>query len=116
MPLKQTLQKSNNYCCSSISYIVYLRVTDLFIQIQTHILFPSGFELPRMNYDVNGKRHRFVYGNCVEESALSKQVTFLIVSNSAIAKVELGKTSVFVNSYSLISVICQERPETCRYL
>ncbi|XP_008274518.1 beta,beta-carotene 15,15'-dioxygenase [Stegastes partitus] len=34
----------------------------------------EGFELPRLNYDVNGKRHRFVYGNCVEESALAKQV------------------------------------------
>lgn len=36
-----------------------------------------GLELPRINYDCNGKRHRFVYGNRVEESALSKQVTFL---------------------------------------
>ncbi|XP_047424328.1 beta,beta-carotene 15,15'-dioxygenase [Mugil cephalus] len=34
----------------------------------------EGFELPRINYDVNGKKHRFVYGNIVEESALSKQV------------------------------------------
>uniref|UniRef100_A0AAQ6A0W5 Beta-carotene oxygenase 1 n=1 Tax=Amphiprion ocellaris TaxID=80972 RepID=A0AAQ6A0W5_AMPOC len=34
----------------------------------------DGLELPRINYDVNGKRHRFVYGNCVEESAVAKQV------------------------------------------
>ncbi|XP_010737874.2 beta,beta-carotene 15,15'-dioxygenase [Larimichthys crocea] len=34
----------------------------------------QGFELPRINYDINGKKHRFVYGNCVEESALSKQI------------------------------------------
>ncbi|KAM7370044.1 hypothetical protein PAMP_011330 [Pampus punctatissimus] len=34
----------------------------------------EGFELPRMNYDLNGKRHRFVYGNIVEESALSRQI------------------------------------------
>lgn len=37
---------------------------------------PSGLELPRINYDTNGERHRFVYGSCVEESALSKQVRF----------------------------------------
>ncbi|XP_061568941.1 beta,beta-carotene 15,15'-dioxygenase [Cololabis saira] len=34
----------------------------------------EGFELPRMNYDFNGKKYRFCYGNIVEESALSKQV------------------------------------------
>ncbi|XP_075907224.1 beta,beta-carotene 15,15'-dioxygenase [Nelusetta ayraudi] len=34
----------------------------------------EGLELPRINYDCNGKRHRFVYGNRVEESALSKQI------------------------------------------
>lgn len=49
------------------------------------MLFPSGLELPRMNYDVNGKRHRFVYGNSVEESAVSKKVTFAIVFNLPIA-------------------------------
>lgn len=48
--------------------------------------FPSGFELPRINYDINGKKHRFVYGNCVEESALSKRVTFPFVCNLAIVK------------------------------
>ncbi|XP_069573047.1 beta,beta-carotene 15,15'-dioxygenase [Brachyistius frenatus] len=34
----------------------------------------EGFELPRINYTVNGKRHQFVYGNCVEESALAKKI------------------------------------------
>uniref|UniRef100_A0A3Q2Z5W0 Beta-carotene oxygenase 1 n=1 Tax=Hippocampus comes TaxID=109280 RepID=A0A3Q2Z5W0_HIPCM len=34
----------------------------------------GGIDLPRMNYDFNTKRHRFVYGNCVEESALSKEI------------------------------------------
>ncbi|XP_070842601.1 beta,beta-carotene 15,15'-dioxygenase [Chaetodon trifascialis] len=34
----------------------------------------EGIELPRMNYDVNGKKHRYVYGNCVEEPAQSKQI------------------------------------------
>ncbi|XP_070709010.1 beta,beta-carotene 15,15'-dioxygenase [Pempheris klunzingeri] len=34
----------------------------------------EGLELPRINYDVNGKRHRYVYANCVEESALSKKI------------------------------------------
>ncbi|XP_054479186.1 beta,beta-carotene 15,15'-dioxygenase [Anoplopoma fimbria] len=34
----------------------------------------EGFELPRMNYDINGKKHRFVYGNSVEESALTKEI------------------------------------------
>ncbi|KAM9839192.1 beta,beta-carotene 15,15'-dioxygenase [Aulostomus maculatus] len=34
----------------------------------------EGLELPRINYDLNGKKHRFVYGCCVEESALSKQI------------------------------------------
>lgn len=37
-------------------------------------MFLAGFELPRINYDINGKRHRFVYGNCVEHSVVSKQV------------------------------------------
>ncbi|KAK5850164.1 hypothetical protein PBY51_014435 [Eleginops maclovinus] len=37
-------------------------------------VFCEGFELPRMNYDFNGKRHRYVYGNCVEESALAKEI------------------------------------------
>lgn len=37
-------------------------------------MFLTGFELPRINYDINGKRHRFVYGNCVEHSVVSKQV------------------------------------------
>lgn len=33
------------------------------------LLFPSGLELPRINYDINGKRHQFVYGNYVGDSA-----------------------------------------------
>ncbi|MEQ2201763.1 hypothetical protein XENOCAPTIV_017600, partial [Xenoophorus captivus] len=33
----------------------------------------EGFELPRINYDFNGKKYRFVYGNIVEEFAQSKQ-------------------------------------------
>ncbi|KAL3040941.1 hypothetical protein OYC64_011844 [Pagothenia borchgrevinki] len=37
-------------------------------------VFCAGFELPRINYDFNGKKHRFVYGNCVEESALAKEI------------------------------------------
>uniref|UniRef100_A0A3B3DKT1 Beta-carotene oxygenase 1 n=1 Tax=Oryzias melastigma TaxID=30732 RepID=A0A3B3DKT1_ORYME len=28
----------------------------------------EGFELPRINYDFNGKKHQFIYGNIVEES------------------------------------------------
>lgn len=42
--------------------------------------------MPRMNYGINGKKHRFVYGNCVEESALAKQVTFPTVFHLASAK------------------------------
>ncbi|XP_034416642.1 beta,beta-carotene 15,15'-dioxygenase [Cyclopterus lumpus] len=34
----------------------------------------EGFELPRMNYDFNGKRHQFVYGNNVEDSVLAKKI------------------------------------------
>ncbi|XP_034021753.1 beta,beta-carotene 15,15'-dioxygenase [Thalassophryne amazonica] len=34
----------------------------------------EGLELPRMNYDVNGKRHRFVYGSCVEKATVSKAI------------------------------------------
>ncbi|KAM3593587.1 uncharacterized protein V6R79_016439 [Siganus canaliculatus] len=37
-------------------------------------MFCEGLELPRINYDINGKKHRFVYANCVEESALSKKI------------------------------------------
>ncbi|XP_074478685.1 beta,beta-carotene 15,15'-dioxygenase [Sebastes fasciatus] len=40
-------------------------------------VFCEGFELPRMNYDLNGKRHQFVYGNCVEESALANEIAKL---------------------------------------
>ncbi|XP_058486127.1 beta,beta-carotene 15,15'-dioxygenase [Solea solea] len=34
----------------------------------------EGFELPRINYDVNGKKIRFVYGNCVAQSALANKI------------------------------------------
>ncbi|XP_062297682.1 beta,beta-carotene 15,15'-dioxygenase isoform X2 [Scomber scombrus] len=34
----------------------------------------QGLDLPRINYDINGEKHQFVYGNCVEESAHSKQI------------------------------------------
>nr|XP_057916445.1 beta,beta-carotene 15,15'-dioxygenase [Doryrhamphus excisus] len=34
----------------------------------------EGLELPRINYDLNGKSHRFVYGNCVEQSVLAKEI------------------------------------------
>ncbi|CAN9506137.1 unnamed protein product [Ophioblennius macclurei] len=34
----------------------------------------DGIDLPRINYDINGKRHRYVYGSIVRESALTKQV------------------------------------------
>ncbi|XP_061661279.1 beta,beta-carotene 15,15'-dioxygenase [Syngnathoides biaculeatus] len=40
---------------------------------QAEVLY-EGIELPRINYDLNSKRHRFVYCNCVEESALSKEI------------------------------------------
>ncbi|XP_031706128.1 beta,beta-carotene 15,15'-dioxygenase [Anarrhichthys ocellatus] len=40
-------------------------------------VFCAGFELPRMNYDFNCKKHRFVYGNCVEESVLAKEIAKL---------------------------------------
>ncbi|XP_056220621.1 beta,beta-carotene 15,15'-dioxygenase-like [Seriola aureovittata] len=43
------------------------------LMVQAEVLL-EGFELPRINYDFNSKRHRFVYGNCVEESALAKQI------------------------------------------
>ncbi|XP_044195813.1 beta,beta-carotene 15,15'-dioxygenase [Thunnus albacares] len=43
------------------------------LMCQAEVLY-EGFELPRINYDFNGKKHRFVYGSCVEESALSKQI------------------------------------------
>ncbi|TNN84665.1 Beta,beta-carotene 15,15'-dioxygenase [Liparis tanakae] len=33
-----------------------------------------GFELPRMNYDFNGKKHQFVYGSNVEDSALANKL------------------------------------------
>ncbi|XP_038142692.1 beta,beta-carotene 15,15'-dioxygenase [Cyprinodon tularosa] len=34
----------------------------------------EDFELPRINYDYNGNKYQFVYGNIVEKSALSKQI------------------------------------------
>ncbi|CAL8311725.1 unnamed protein product [Merluccius merluccius] len=37
----------------------------------------EGFELPRINYDINGKKHRFVYGCCAEKSAVATEVAKL---------------------------------------
>ncbi|KAL6097998.1 bco1 [Pungitius sinensis] len=34
----------------------------------------GGFELPRMNYNFNGKKHRFVYGCSVEKCAVAKEI------------------------------------------
>ncbi|KAG7259623.1 hypothetical protein CRUP_024553, partial [Coryphaenoides rupestris] len=34
----------------------------------------EGFELPRINYQVNGQKHRFVYGCCTEKSAVATEV------------------------------------------
>ncbi|XP_020781388.2 beta,beta-carotene 15,15'-dioxygenase isoform X1 [Boleophthalmus pectinirostris] len=34
----------------------------------------EGFELPRINYNLNGKKHRYVYGSIVDDSAVSKQI------------------------------------------
>ncbi|XP_041824936.1 beta,beta-carotene 15,15'-dioxygenase isoform X2 [Melanotaenia boesemani] len=34
----------------------------------------EGFDLPRINYDFNGKKHQFVYGNMAKESVLSNEV------------------------------------------
>ncbi|XP_060950099.1 beta,beta-carotene 15,15'-dioxygenase isoform X2 [Limanda limanda] len=38
-------------------------------------VFCEGLELPRINYDINGQKQRFVYGNCVEVSALAKEIS-----------------------------------------
>uniref|UniRef100_A0A8C6P6B6 Beta-carotene oxygenase 1 n=1 Tax=Nothobranchius furzeri TaxID=105023 RepID=A0A8C6P6B6_NOTFU len=38
---------------------------------QAEVLY---LELPRINYDFNGKKHQFVYGNIVEKSASTKQI------------------------------------------
>uniref|UniRef100_A0A672IM17 Beta-carotene oxygenase 1 n=1 Tax=Salarias fasciatus TaxID=181472 RepID=A0A672IM17_SALFA len=46
---------------------LYFRVTFMHFS-------PTGIDLPRINYDFNGKRHRFVYGSIVKESALTQQV------------------------------------------
>ncbi|RVE58925.1 hypothetical protein OJAV_G00199080 [Oryzias javanicus] len=43
------------------------------LECQAEVLC-EGFELPRINYDFNGKKHQFIYGNIVEESVLSTQV------------------------------------------
>ncbi|XP_076014027.1 beta,beta-carotene 15,15'-dioxygenase [Genypterus blacodes] len=43
------------------------------LMCQAEILY-EGFELPRINYAVNGKKHKFVYGNCVESSALATRI------------------------------------------
>lgn len=34
----------------------------------------EGLDLPRMNYDFNGKKHQFVYGNSVEQSVQAKKI------------------------------------------
>lgn len=57
-------------------HIMWLPYSMHFVQwCNRNLSFPSGFELPRINYDINGKKHQFVYGNCVAESALAKKVT-----------------------------------------
>lgn len=35
----------------------------------------QGVELPKLNYDLNGKKHRYVYMTCVTMSALASKVT-----------------------------------------
>lgn len=40
----------------------------------------TGVELPRMNYDYNGMKHRFVYLTCVEMSAVATKVKVHVMS------------------------------------
>ncbi|XP_034717653.1 beta,beta-carotene 15,15'-dioxygenase [Etheostoma cragini] len=46
------------------------------LMCQAEVLW-QGLELPRINYDFNGRRHRFIYSNSVEESALTKEIAKL---------------------------------------
>ncbi|XP_008305705.1 beta,beta-carotene 15,15'-dioxygenase [Cynoglossus semilaevis] len=39
-----------------------------------HEVLCEGFELPRINYDSNGKKVKYVYGNCVVQSALADKI------------------------------------------
>lgn len=73
-----------------------------------YILFPSGLELPRINYDINGRRHRFVYGNVTDKSVLSKEVTFPFVFIT-----ELMGTSVFV--ISCLNYLPMKGPNSAGY-
>lgn len=57
-----------------------------------------------MNYDFNGQKHRFVYGNCVADSALAKEVTFP-------PAIYWADETSWVHPSSLVRVICHEKPE-----
>lgn len=70
-----------------------------------------------MNYDFNGKKHQFVYGSNVEDSALTNKVTFpFLLDLFGYCGTEPRGTSVFAISFNLLSVIFQKRTETCRLL
>lgn len=104
------IDTSSNYWSGSISCIIRVIHT-----LTKPPLSPSGLELPRINYDINSKRHRFVYGNCVEESALSKQVTAPIVLTLAF----VNRTGGNIRVCDLLlphNAICQEQLRTCRLL
>lgn len=75
-----------------------------FIYITLYI--STGFELPRMNYNFNGKQHRFVYGSIVDNSALSKQVTFIVIVNhfSIFSKVLLALGNLKLAHYSIAGI------------
>lgn len=97
--LTEPLPTSNHNCALCIWVIDCVHMRRKIV-----IVFPPGFELPRMNYDFNGQKHRFVYGNCVADSALAKEVTFPPAFYWA------DETS-WVHPSRLIRVICHEKPE-----
>lgn len=63
-----------------------------------------------MNYDFNGKRHRFVYGNRVEESALSKQVRLLVgTSYFKSLKCDLPRTNAGIIAPFFLFLLLQKK-------
>ena len=80
--LRQTLL-NKHVCLNDQIYVSSLNPSD----VKPFLCIPIGFELPRINYDINGKKHRFVYGCCAEKSAVATEVTlkhdFLFFFNNA---------------------------------
>lgn len=58
----------------------FTSVTLLSSPAPTVCLCPPDIDMPRINYNFNSRKHRFVYGICAEESTSVVKVTVVAVA------------------------------------